>query len=172
MKKFLTVMIAFLIVFTFSSNASAQSGCCSWHGGISHCDGAEGRYVYRDGTYSPTCGCKKSVEVPDSLLSNLQSGELDIDRRQEESSGEQEHIAQHQPQQQFPLHNNITVNVYTSPIDQEEKEIAVEPAIPQSPYPAKENRLSPLEARLAERNEIRSIMATEPNIEEGEYQYE
>ena len=34
-----------------------RSGCCSRHGGVSHC-GNNGYYVCVDGAISPTCRCK------------------------------------------------------------------------------------------------------------------
>lgn len=34
---------------------TAQSGCCSWHGGVCGCSG--GRKVCCDGSLSPSCGC-------------------------------------------------------------------------------------------------------------------
>ena len=37
-----------------------QSGCCSWHGGVSGCS-SSGRVVCNDGTYSPSCTCNKSI---------------------------------------------------------------------------------------------------------------
>ena len=37
-------------------NVFAQRGCCSWHGGVSHC-GSSGYYICKDGTRSPTCTC-------------------------------------------------------------------------------------------------------------------
>lgn len=46
-----SVILLFLSVLPIN----AQQGCCSWHGGISHC--SNGRYVCNDGTYSPTCTC-------------------------------------------------------------------------------------------------------------------
>lgn len=56
--KWLTSFILFIVfTFTFAANqVYAQQGCCSWHGGISHC-AANGRYVCNDGTYSPNCPC-------------------------------------------------------------------------------------------------------------------
>lgn len=42
--------------------AYAQKGCCSWHGGVSFCDANVGRLICRDGSYSPSCRCKKSLE--------------------------------------------------------------------------------------------------------------
>ncbi|MFZ2193722.1 MAG: hypothetical protein WAV31_05755 [Candidatus Moraniibacteriota bacterium] len=53
---FITVLL--LAVFLFSTTpANATSGCCSWHGGVSHCDTSVGKYVCNDGSYSPSCGC-------------------------------------------------------------------------------------------------------------------
>ena len=46
-------------VSTISSNVfneDAQRGCCSWHGGVSHC-GPNGYYICNDGTQSPSCRC-------------------------------------------------------------------------------------------------------------------
>ena len=47
-------------IFINASHASAKSGCCSWHGGVSGCDYNIGRQVCNDGTYSPTCTCTYS----------------------------------------------------------------------------------------------------------------
>lgn len=61
MKKIIPLIyvLIFVIMVIFSVNMSktyANQGCCSWHGGISHC-GSNGRYVCNDGTYSPSCTC-------------------------------------------------------------------------------------------------------------------
>lgn len=48
------LVLTFLIIS--ASAVLARSGCCSWHGGVSHC-ASNGRYVCNDGTYSPTCTC-------------------------------------------------------------------------------------------------------------------
>ena len=37
-----------------------QSGCCSWHGGVSGC--SNGQIVCNDGTYSPSCTCVIPVD--------------------------------------------------------------------------------------------------------------
>lgn len=51
-------MLSFLVfLFIPSAKVSAQSGCCSWHGGESYCDSTTGRWVCNDGTYSPSCTC-------------------------------------------------------------------------------------------------------------------
>lgn len=57
MKKLLLFIILILI---FPIDSYAKQGCCSWHGGVSHC-GDNGRYVCNDGTYSPSCTCTPSV---------------------------------------------------------------------------------------------------------------
>lgn len=54
-----------IIILTFMTiiipiNSNAQKGCCSWHGGVSHC-GENGYYICNDGTQSPTCGCDIST---------------------------------------------------------------------------------------------------------------
>jgi len=52
------VIFTALILFNQGLNPIlAKQGCCSWHGGVSHCDTSVGRYVCNDGTYSPSCGC-------------------------------------------------------------------------------------------------------------------
>lgn len=56
-------LFATIFVFLFLTiPASATRGCCSWHGGVSHCDSSVGRYVCSDGTYSPSCGCAIDVQ--------------------------------------------------------------------------------------------------------------
>lgn len=58
MKKLITGLLSsflFLIGFYF---VNAKSGCCSWHGGVSHCDNSTGQQVCNDGTYSPSCTCE------------------------------------------------------------------------------------------------------------------
>jgi len=54
-KLFLT-LFAFLII-SWPSFSLATSGCCSYHGGVSHCDTSTGRQVCNDGSYSPSCTC-------------------------------------------------------------------------------------------------------------------
>jgi len=48
------------LLFVFPIVVDAKRGCCSWHGGVSHC-AENGRYVCNDGTYSPTCTCAPAV---------------------------------------------------------------------------------------------------------------
>lgn len=47
-------VVPLLISFT----TFAYRGCCSWHHGVAYCDTNTGRFVCRDGTYSPTCTCE------------------------------------------------------------------------------------------------------------------
>lgn len=59
------------IVLFFVPIASAQQGCCSWHGGISSC-GTSGYYMCRDGSQSPTCRCAGgSTATPSSELPHV-----------------------------------------------------------------------------------------------------
>lgn len=61
----ITVTILGAILFFISiTSAFAQSGCCSWHGGVSYCDTSVGRKVCNDGTYSPSCTCPISTPIP------------------------------------------------------------------------------------------------------------
>lgn len=55
MRKSLFFLSLVLLVPFF---ASARSGCCSWHDGVSHCDTSTGRQVCNDGSYSPSCTCE------------------------------------------------------------------------------------------------------------------
>ncbi len=58
MGKLFILLITFLLCFT-STQAFANRGCCSWHGGVNGCDREVGRLVCNDGMYSPSCGCEK-----------------------------------------------------------------------------------------------------------------
>lgn len=63
------LLITLSIFFASSNSVLAQSGCCSYHGGVSHCDSSVGRQVCNDGTYSPSCVCysppaKPVCEIP------------------------------------------------------------------------------------------------------------
>lgn len=57
MKKIILSIILFLA--TLPSIAYAGRGCCSHHGGVSHCDTTTGKQVCNDGTYSPSCTCER-----------------------------------------------------------------------------------------------------------------
>jgi len=57
------ILVVFLSIFASFRIIDAKSGCCSWHGGVSHCDTSVGRQVCNDGTYSPSCTCAK-VSIP------------------------------------------------------------------------------------------------------------
>lgn len=58
MRNWLTfILIAVLLALGTAPVAEAGRGCCSWHGGQNYCDTDSGRWVCRDGTYSPTCRC-------------------------------------------------------------------------------------------------------------------
>lgn len=54
--KIICIFVITLIVFSFPLSVEASRGCCSWHGGISHC-GENGYYICNDGTQSPSCTC-------------------------------------------------------------------------------------------------------------------
>ena len=67
----LVALLAFELTYTPAARSQEdvldellprKSGCCSWHGGVSRCSG--GRYVCRDGTYSPTCTCSSPKPTP------------------------------------------------------------------------------------------------------------
>lgn len=52
--------ITFFVILAFSlylTTVYASSGCCSWHGGQDYCDNNVGKWVCKDGTYSPSCTC-------------------------------------------------------------------------------------------------------------------
>lgn len=58
-------------------DAISKSGCCSWHGGVSHCDDKSGKYVCNDGSYSPSCLCESNHDTrhTESSLTNQISEE-------------------------------------------------------------------------------------------------
>lgn len=58
--KFL-ILILLLIILPIS--VDARSGCCSHHGGVSHCDTSVGKYRCNDGTVSPSCVCEGTVQT-------------------------------------------------------------------------------------------------------------
>jgi len=64
MSKFLTGLVVPLSVLFAFSYANAKSGCCSWHGGVSHCDTSTGRQICNDGSYSPSCTCQYVPKPP------------------------------------------------------------------------------------------------------------
>ena len=70
------LIITLLLTLTGSTPVLAQQGCCSWHGGISHCDASVGRYVCQEGTYSPSCGCYRAPAV-EGATSRVSAGDDD-----------------------------------------------------------------------------------------------
>jgi hypothetical protein len=56
MRKLLLAAFSVSLLCTVIPPAFAQSGCCSWHGGVSMC-AADGYDLCNDGTESPTCTC-------------------------------------------------------------------------------------------------------------------
>src|SRR3989344_1644755 len=71
------VLFAFGIfaMFTSSSVAYAQEGCCSWHVGIEYC-GVFDYYICEDGQQSPTCRCDFVGEAEEKL-DQLYQGYID-----------------------------------------------------------------------------------------------
>lgn len=62
------VLIITLTLLTRADDAYSRRGCCSWHGGISHCDQKSGKYECNDGTLSPSCYCSlSSSQIPKKL---------------------------------------------------------------------------------------------------------
>ncbi len=55
MKKVIFILLVSITMFIGIEKVSAGRGCCSHHGGQAYCSG--GRWVCKDGTYSPTCTC-------------------------------------------------------------------------------------------------------------------
>ncbi len=58
MKEKIIILITLLLMFN-PITVYAQRGCCSWHGGVSHC-GSNGYYICNDGSQSPSCTCYSS----------------------------------------------------------------------------------------------------------------
>lgn len=67
---------SYIIIFTFlitllPISIYAGRGCCSWHGGQDYCDNTVGKWVCKDGTYSPTCTCStnsSAIEHDNSII--------------------------------------------------------------------------------------------------------
>lgn len=57
------VFIVILLLIILPINVDARSGCCSHHGGVSHCDTSIGKYRCNDGTVSPSCVCEGIVQT-------------------------------------------------------------------------------------------------------------
>ena len=57
------ILLSLVILLPFV--VYAGRGCCSHHGGVSHCDTDTGRQVCNDGTYSPSCRCSYSPDDDD-----------------------------------------------------------------------------------------------------------
>ena len=55
MKKVVIGVFIFICIFFSMDKVLAGRGCCSHHGGQAYC--SSGRWVCKDGTYSPTCTC-------------------------------------------------------------------------------------------------------------------
>lgn len=55
MKK--VVLYVMIAMVTMMTDAYAQRGCCSQHGGVSGCT-ISGRVRCNDGTLSPSCTCR------------------------------------------------------------------------------------------------------------------
>lgn len=55
MKKVVIGVFIFICIFFSIDKVLAGRGCCSHHGGQAYC--SDGRWVCKDGTYSPTCTC-------------------------------------------------------------------------------------------------------------------
>ncbi len=56
-----------------SGKEIAQRGCCSWHNGVCGCSG--GSVLCCDGTYSPTCSCKKDDYKKQEIKEKVLFGE-------------------------------------------------------------------------------------------------
>jgi len=66
-KKFLNLIL--ITILCCPIIVYAARGCCSWHGGISHC-GDNGYYICNDGTQSPSCTCYSSGSNNDIVLTD------------------------------------------------------------------------------------------------------
>ena len=74
---YFSLAVIFLAVFLFRIDTiRAASGCCSWHGGVSHCDTSVGKQVCNDGSHSPSCTCAKDPETKKDEDSNQQTQQL------------------------------------------------------------------------------------------------
>lgn len=61
--KYNKVFILILLLILLPISVDARSGCCSHHGGVSHCDTSVGKYRCNDGSVSPSCVCEGAVQT-------------------------------------------------------------------------------------------------------------
>lgn len=73
MKLLKKIILFFLLCVSLaiSDLSIARSGCCSWHGGVNHCDSSAGRIICNDGTYSPSCLCERDSNNPKFRPNNI-----------------------------------------------------------------------------------------------------
>lgn len=81
-KAIFSISIIILAVL-IGDKSLAKSGCCSWHGGVNHCDTVTGRIVCNDNTYSPSCMCERDSNNPKFRPDNSQQ-EINRDHTNQE----------------------------------------------------------------------------------------
>ena len=67
-------VIIIILLFINSDTVYAGRGCCSHHGGQAYCDTSVGKWVCKDGTYSPSCTCyKENSNTTNNTTTNNQN---------------------------------------------------------------------------------------------------
>lgn len=70
--KYRSIMLFVLLLAIFNPiNVEAKRGCCSHHGGVSHCDTSIGMYICNDGSVSPSCTCERIVTTKKTTTSKI-----------------------------------------------------------------------------------------------------
>ena len=108
--------IVFLVLITFLMAPSfvfANRGCCSWHGGISHC-GNNGYYICNDGSQSPSCTCSfdssyiisdTSCDSYEDEIEDLKYHKSILESKNEALENENDKLEADKHQQQTKLEN-------------------------------------------------------------------
>ena len=113
--RFLFILLCF--VFILNNDVFSSRGCCSWHGGISHCDKKSGKFQCNDETLSPSCYCSdanikkllkdtfstKNTKARNTNLLSLDEGlpvELSVPYRSEKKIGGVEYLSESNPSSQ------------------------------------------------------------------------
>ena len=78
MKKGIICFICLTLLFIINvEKVYANRGCCSWHGGVSHCDVDTGRIVCNDGSFNINSFTSCSSYIKEINDLNVQINELE-----------------------------------------------------------------------------------------------
>jgi hypothetical protein len=83
MNRFLICITSLILTLSFFvEKCEGNRGCCSNHGGISHCDESSRKYKCKDGTLSRSCACEKTTTT-ETKPDHRDTGKTPLPTRQE-----------------------------------------------------------------------------------------